>query len=60
MTFIMYFCEVYICRRNTDDLVWLILYHLVMYALMYFLETCTRTIQVTGHVLPRLTIPDKW
>ena len=39
MTFIVYFCEVYICRKNTDDLVRLI----AMCALMHSLETLTNT-----------------
>ena len=37
MTFIVYFCEECIGRRNTDDLVWLI----AMCALMHSLETLT-------------------
>ena len=59
MTFIVYFCEVYICRRSMDDLVRLI----AMCALMHSLETLTNThsqcmyIKVSDHVLPRLTIP---
>ena len=39
MTFMVHFCEVYICRRNTDDLVRLI----AMCALMHSLETLTNT-----------------
>ena len=60
MTFIVCFCEVYICRRNTDDLVQLIATYV---CLMHSLETLTNThsqcmyIKVSGHVLPRLTIP---
>ena len=60
MTFIVYFCEVYIVEQiATDDLLRLI----VMCALMHSLETLTNThsqcmyIKVSDHVLPRLTIP---
>ena len=50
-------CTLY--RTNIDDLVWLI----AMCALMHSLETLTNAhsqcmyIKVSGHVLPRLTIP---
>ena len=59
MTFIVYICEEYMCRRNTGDLVWLILSFsdVCPHALLRNLNNLyTYNIQVSGHVLPRLII----